>query len=854
MERLAGSSAATTSYQGYVSWEEVFVSSEKGKRVVHYFLKRRSGDSDLAVIGKEKSLRHMHYRYALRNPSLGPYLKLKSRRELIDWLDSIVSDSSAEDVSHAADAMKAEEHGCGSEIQSLKDNQSWKLSLFTKEFTWLGSPWTCRKRRNHYQSFKRNGFQISVYDFVYILAEEDKHLVAYLEDLYEDSRGNKMVMVRWFHKIDEVSIVLPHSFSDREVFFSHYLQDLSVECIDGLASVLSPQHYKKFQNEAHYTHLEPFVCEHQFGDNGVKPFDITQIRGYWKQEILRYMYTPSDLKSNGSSGQSKSNGSSEQSKSNGSSGQSKSNGSSEQSKSNGSSGQSKSNGSSGQSKSNGSSGQSKSNGSSGQSKSNGSSGQSKSNGSSGQSKSNGSSGQSKSNGSSGQSKSNVSSGQSKSNVSSGQSKSNVSSGQSKSNVSSGQSKSNVSSGKSKSNGSSGQSKSNGSSGQSKSSGRSGKSKSNGSSGKSDNSSELEENLQCANGIRPKKRQRCTKVEVKEPVDIATLQLENLTCNKINMKISAGNNSPKIVDPSTLANVIETSVTSQYFVVGSDVEVLSQDSGIRGCWFRASVIKKHKDKVKVQYQDVQDAVDESKKLEEWVPASRVAMPDDMGLRMHGRTKIRPAQDSNEHKISWLGGVGSIVDAWWHDGWWEGIVVLEESDAKYHVYFPGEKVVSTFGPDKLRHSQDWSGNGWVNMKERPDLVTSILSTLKTKQESSKSYDSKSTVASGDRVQSKQSDTCLDKPRKFEVVPDLLKNDLFPQLKWMTKKRRQYTSCVKLPCSDSNRNKSPKVMESDSSDCFVIPASIKVDHEDYNYGGDPSIYSSSAVPSLTNLVMCR
>ncbi|OIW16688.1 hypothetical protein TanjilG_28745 [Lupinus angustifolius] len=728
MERLAGSSAATTSYHGYVSWEEVFVSSEKGRRVVHYFLKRQSGDSDLAVIGKEKSLRHMHYRYALKNPSLGPYLKPKSRREVIDWLDSIVSDSSAEDVSHAAD-----EDVCGSEIQTLKDNQSRKLSLFTKEFTWLGSPWTCRKRRNHYQSFKRNGFQISVYDFVYILAEEDKHLVAYLEDLYEDSRGNKMVMVRWFHKIDEVSIVLPHNFSDREVFFSHYLQDLSVECIDGLASVLSPQHYKKFPNEAHYTHLEPFVCEHQFGDNGVKPFDITQIRGYWKQEILRYMYTPSDSKSNDSSGQSKPNGSS------------------------------------------------------GQSKSNGSSGQSKSNGSSGQSMSNGSSGQSMFNGRSGKSKSNRSSGQSKSN---------------------------------------------------------------GSSGKSDDSSELEDNLQCANGIRPKKRQRCTKVDVKESVDLAALRLENLTCSKINMKISARNDSSKIVGPTTLANVKETNATSQHFVVGSEVEVLSQDSGIRGCWFRASVIKKHKDKVKVQYQDVQDAVDEAKKLEEWIPASRVVVPDDMGLRMHGRTKIRPALESNKPGISWLGGVGSIVDAWWHDGWWEGIVVLEESDAKYHVYFPGGKVLSTFGPDKLRHSQDWSGNGWVNMKERPDLVTSILTSLKTKQESSKSYDSKSTVASGDRVESKQSYTCLDfktyKPKKFEVVPDLLKNDLFPQLRWMTKKRRQYssTSCQNLP----------KVVESDSSDCFVIPASMKVDHENYNYGGDPSIYSSSVVPSLTNLVTCR
>ncbi|KAK7275236.1 hypothetical protein RIF29_16345 [Crotalaria pallida] len=690
MERLAGSTAATTSY---VSWEEVFVSSNKGRREIHYVLKRRNGDSDLAVIGKEKSLRHISYRYVLKDPSMGPFWKLKSRREVVDWLESIVSDSSAKDGSHAADAIMAGKHGSRPEIETLKDNQSQKLSLLTKEFTWLGSPWTCKKRRNHYQLFKRNGFQISVYDFVYVLAEENKRLIAYLEDLYEDSRGNKMVVVRWFHKIDEVGIVLPHSFSDREVFFSHYLQDLSIECIDGLASVLSPQHYKKFQKEAHHTNLEPFLCEHQFDDDDVKPFDITQIKGYWKQEILRYMYTLSDSKSNGGTGPSKSIGSS---------------------------------------------------------------------------------------------------------------------------------------------------------------------------GQSDDSSELEENLQCATGIRPKKRQRCTKVDANEAVDLAPLKAENLSNSKINMTNSTGNNSLKMVCPTPLATIKESNVhTSQYLMVGSQIEVLSQDSGIRGCWFRASVIKKHKDKVKVQYQDIQDAVDEAKNLEEWVPASRIALPDDMGLRMHGRSKIRPAPESNNCQISWVGGAGSIVDAWWHDGWWEGIVLKKDSEANYHVYFPGEKVVSTFGPDKLRHSQDWSGNGWVKMRERPDLVISILPSLKTKPESPKSHESKSTVASTrDGIQSKRMDACLDSerdrrpPRKSEVVPDIMKNDLFPQLRWKSSKKRtrRCTYDQNPPCNDSNRKKSPKVAESDSSDSFVIPATLKVDHEDYNYGGDPSHFSSSVVPSLTNLVMCR
>lgn len=71
------------------------MSSDKGKREVHYLLKKKGGGgSDLAVVGKEKSLRHMSYHYAIRNASFAvPSFKLKSRREVIDWLDSIVSGS-----------------------------------------------------------------------------------------------------------------------------------------------------------------------------------------------------------------------------------------------------------------------------------------------------------------------------------------------------------------------------------------------------------------------------------------------------------------------------------------------------------------------------------------------------------------------------------------------------------------------------------------------------------------------------------------------------------------------------------------------------------------------------------------
>ena len=251
-----------------------------------------------------------------------------------------------------------------------------------------------------------------------------------------------MVVVRWYHKIDEVGIVLPHNFNDREIFFSLCLQDLSIECIDGLAAVLSPQHFEKFLKEATHTQLEPFICYQQFDNDDVKPFDITQVEGYWKQEILRYMYAHSLSKGHGNS-------------------------------------------------------------------------------------------------------------------------------------------------------------------------------------QHFDGLKVEENINDAVGVRPKKRLHCSKDDDMhlrwtnrvEPAGATSLDVQNICNSGIDKKFGVEICSVKGGSSSALLSRKEAKQNPlQHLSVGSQVEVLSQDSGIRGCWFRALIIKKYKDKVKVQYQDIQDAADESNKLE------------------------------------------------------------------------------------------------------------------------------------------------------------------------------------------------------------------------------------------------
>ena len=120
------------------------------------------------------------------------------------------------------------------------------------------------------------------------MAEDESNYLGYLEDLYEDKKGQKKVKVRWFHHKQEVMCVIsgldPHP---REVFITPHVQVISAECVDGPATVLTPKHYEKCLDVVPQTLSSGiYLCCRQFKNNKIKPFTLAKLRGYADQAIL----------------------------------------------------------------------------------------------------------------------------------------------------------------------------------------------------------------------------------------------------------------------------------------------------------------------------------------------------------------------------------------------------------------------------------------------------------------------------------------------------------------------------------------------------------------------------------------
>ncbi|XP_050369952.1 uncharacterized protein LOC126788043 [Argentina anserina] len=292
----------------FVEWKEHFVSQERGNRVVHYFLKDSTGESIRAVIGTERSVRHMFYVVADEflqvhgSETANTNYKWRSRREVVDWLTSMLSkqlshgdlyESLEHDPSQGLGSPEYPNNGSsGPQIQVSKDSGHAKnFKMNSPDIVWSGVSWTCGKQLKHFPAFCRNGIKIEIKSFVFVMAKGENRYVAYMEDMYEDKRGQKKVKVRWFHRNQEVKGVIPlQNPHPKEVFITPYVQVISAECVDGPATVLTREHYEKCAFVFPQALLaKVHLCYRQFKSKRVKPFDLSKMHGYFIQPILSYL-------------------------------------------------------------------------------------------------------------------------------------------------------------------------------------------------------------------------------------------------------------------------------------------------------------------------------------------------------------------------------------------------------------------------------------------------------------------------------------------------------------------------------------------------------------------------------------
>lgn len=297
----------------FVRWREEFLSQERGSRVVHYYLEDADGVSHLAVVGTERSLRHMLY--VVSEDFHGPQgsggadggqgmfaRKWRSRREVVDWLESFLPAKTLTSNFSKFGPRMGNDVG----LDGYSETDSYVChnlgTACSTDIMWSGPFWTCSKQLQHYQAFCRNGTTISIHSFALVMSEEENRYLAYLEDMYEDKKGLKKVKVRWFHQNQEFACAIPPPAPHPcEVFITSYSQVISVECVDDIATVLTREHYEKCGDTLPNSSLVGIrFCFRQYSKNKFKHFDLRTLRGYFNQAAVLSLKVSPEQEKDGS--------------------------------------------------------------------------------------------------------------------------------------------------------------------------------------------------------------------------------------------------------------------------------------------------------------------------------------------------------------------------------------------------------------------------------------------------------------------------------------------------------------------------------------------------------------------------
>lgn len=148
-------------------------------------------------------------------------------------------------------------------------------------------------------------------------------------------------------------------------------------------------------------------------------------------------------------------------------------------------------------------------------------------------------------------------------------------------------------------------------------------------------------------------------------------------------------------------------SASVFRQGDAIEICSNDDGFRGSWFSGTVIRvlsgssssnrrkaagKPSHRYLVQFDELFEDEAGTEKLREEV--------DEWQLRPLPPREPRRAFER-----------GDDVNAYYNDGWWEGVITEELGQGRFEVYFRASKESMQFKDEDLRLHRDWIDNAWV-----------------------------------------------------------------------------------------------------------------------------------------------
>lgn len=151
--------------------------------------------------------------------------------------------------------------------------------------------------------------------------------------------------------------------------------------------------------------------------------------------------------------------------------------------------------------------------------------------------------------------------------------------------------------------------------------------------------------------------------------------------------------------------------TEIFSKGTLVEVSSDEDGFKGAWYVATILEsppksvsKKRSRALVEYQDLLADDVGSNPLTEFVDTSFL------------RPLPPPEADANFC-------VNDVVDAFYRDGWWTGVITKISEDSRCTVFFQNPPDEIQFDLSDLRVHKEWVDGQWIRPEKQVSFVVHL-----------------------------------------------------------------------------------------------------------------------------------